>query len=119
MPATGKAPAVVPFEKPDLPTADKSRVSRRPATFRGPKIDLLKRIKPTRNSIVGQWQFEQEALVTPQTDTALLEIPFSPARSYQIEAVSSDCLETICLESDWWWPVAGAGRYWTRAASLA
>lgn len=52
-------------------------------------INLFDSLTPKQDSLVGEWQFELDSLVSPQNDYALLLIPHQPPEEYELKAVVS------------------------------
>jgi serine/threonine protein kinase len=48
-------------------------------------VDLLERIDPARDSVVGDWRLEGASLITPEEKWGRLQIPFSPPDEYCLE----------------------------------
>lgn len=62
-----------------------------------PAQNLLQEIDPRRDAVRGTWRKEGNALVSPQSDFALLQIPITPPDGYIITAtVETDSIQD-CL----------------------
>ena len=68
--------------KPEVPGS--GRLLQSPGT----PIDLLKLIDLDLYAVQGDWTFEGEALMSPETGGARLQIPFSPPDEYDLEVVA-------------------------------